>query len=440
MTEAERIFHDIKAAYPDAEEAVKTANSLTMFLGGSRDATGGVLRESFRVVSSIGQIHHDPNGKGFTDWKGIIKSEVDKGFAYRVDLGGYTLLLATDGTRRLYPRAGAEEEYLELGLPQVLGGDTWSDLTFDSHSVDDATVVYTSKTQQLRIRVSPSGVKVDLVLLDESLRVVTGFRFPFVLVGFTMSGRDLISDRTGELVAVLPEPSAHDAKGRGGGERGGGEVQFDVKSSAVSLVIDISEWAFPVTIDPTVYTAPTEYTHNFRFDAVGNAASFNNGEPMYWGLTPFNRSCGMLFPGVALDNAVTIIGAYISGFASNDQDSPGTVNSLVRAQLATNPSTCTDNADARGRTRTSTSASWAANTTLFANGTTIDTPSLVAPMQELINQGGWANGNNQLWFIDWNLSGTHYCTMSVYDSGNGAPTLVTDYSTASPFRPSIIFH
>lgn len=430
MTQAEVIFTDVQKRFPDAEVAVRAEKSLLFATEQKR--IDGVWSQEHLLVSSIADLHYQGGDGSYKDFTDIVKDEVDIGFRYRVEVGGYVLLLADDGSRRFYPRAEQSREYLELPRPQWVEKGEWVDFVFDSVSIDGAVIGYTSATVEMRVTVSRSGAKVDLVLFDASAwGAVTEFRFPFTLVGLTLAGAAIVSDGDSAVVGTIELPVARGAKGEGSGEKGESGGVVNVKSSAVELVVDLATWAFPVVIDPTITVDVSASANNFKFDDTANVASFSNSDPIYWGITPFTRSCGFLFTGVALANAVTISSAVINFYAGGDQDSAGTVTALIRANAADNPATCTTNADAQGRTRTTANVTWNADTTDFVPENFLTTPDFATVVQELVNRAGWASGNAQLIFFD-RQSASNYCDLHAYGFGDGPAQLQVGYTTVVP--------
>ncbi len=107
-----------------------------------------------------------------------------------------------------------------------------------------------------------------------------------------------------------------------------------------------------------------------------------------------NQIVGVYFPNVAVTQGASINSAYIQ--FETDEVTTGTVNLTIEGQLATNAATFTtgaNNVSARSRTtadETWSPANWNTIGEAGAAQRTVDISSII---QEIVNQGGWSNGN-----------------------------------------------
>lgn len=107
-----------------------------------------------------------------------------------------------------------------------------------------------------------------------------------------------------------------------------------------------------------------------------------------------NQIVGVYFPNITIDQAETINSATIQ--FQVDEVSTGTVNLTIEGQLAASPLTFTTGVNnVSNRTRTTADeawspADWNATGEATADQRTVDISSII---QEIVNQGGWVNGN-----------------------------------------------
>jgi len=108
-----------------------------------------------------------------------------------------------------------------------------------------------------------------------------------------------------------------------------------------------------------------------------------------------NQTVGIFFSGVPVDQGETINSAFIQ--FETDEVETGAITITIRGQLATNaPSFTTTVNNVSSRTPTINSESWSPadwNTIgeVASAQRTVDVSSII---QEIVNQGGWVNGNN----------------------------------------------
>lgn len=431
MSKAEEILADIVAQYPDAEVAVREEKSLKFFLGAQKSK--GAFREEYLWVGSVGELHYS-NGREYKDFKGIIQpDDAGDGFSLRVEIGGFLLQVRSDGSRRLYPRADNAKEYLNLGVPVFFEKDNPVSFEFTSFEVEDSAIIFHADGANLVISISARRVKTDLVLLDDRWSGTTTFRFPFELVGYTLSGTQLVSESQQVTVGTLPALYASDAKGRGSGEKGESKGVPDLASDGSEITLDMRDWVFPVMIDPTVNLSIGVYNDDGHYDDSGEAFSFRPDALIhYFGITPGTRSAWLRYTGVAIANAATVTAATIDFLTGSDTDT-GSVNVDIKGNNVDSATAPTSNSDGRSKARTGASVNWVPVGWGTA-GVTESSPDISSIVQEIFDRAGWASGNALMILIDRvNTGATAYRSFQSYDSGAGNVAILNiTYSTVVP--------
>lgn len=114
-----------------------------------------------------------------------------------------------------------------------------------------------------------------------------------------------------------------------------------------------------------------------------------------------NQTVGVLFSGVLIDQGQTITSAYIQFEA--DEVQTGAITLTIEGELTSSASLYTTTAyDVSSRTTTTaTPVSWSPSNwnSVGESGAPQQTPDLTAIVQEIVNQGGWVNGNNMSFII-----------------------------------------
>ncbi len=118
----------------------------------------------------------------------------------------------------------------------------------------------------------------------------------------------------------------------------------------------------------------------------------------YASATILKIGSGMRFLNVTIPNNATIITAYLTPTAKND-DAHIVVNSIIHGEDADNAVTFDDYADYAGRDRTAASVNWNAIDAWTAE-TEYDSPEIKTIIQEIVDRGSWASGNAMVIFWD----------------------------------------
>jgi len=142
----------------------------------------------------------------------------------------------------------------------------------------------------------------------------------------------------------------------------------------------------------TVYSVASDYGEEDNSDGSVDTGSsdlelVNDGSS--------NQTVGIQFSNVDLDQGQTITSAFVQFEVDEITSDPITIT--IHGELSTNAAAFTTSAnDVTGRTTTSASLSWTPDnwTTVNENGTDQKTVDISSIIQEIVNQGGWANGNS----------------------------------------------
>jgi secreted PhoX family phosphatase len=143
-----------------------------------------------------------------------------------------------------------------------------------------------------------------------------------------------------------------------------------------------------------------------------------------------NQWVGMLFRNLSIPQGATITSAYVQ--FTTDETNSGTTNLTIRGEDTNSAGTFnSDNYNISSRNFTSASVNWS-NVSSWNSvgeaGSRQRTPDLSRIIQEIVNRGGWASGNN----IAIIINGSGERTAEAYDgSSSRAPLLVVNYSNGS---------
>lgn len=187
------------------------------------------------------------------------------------------------------------------------------------------------------------------------------------------------------------------------------------------------EVSYPVEIDPTV--SYTTVGANDGHEKAGTTWYANNTTmPLgrYGGIGTF--SPGMMWTGVAVPQGSTITSATLSVYVNSVFNAGGA--GKLYGRLATNPGAF-DSTD-----RPSTVSKTTANTvTARETSTGSKSYDATAIVQEIVNQGGFASGNNvAISFLTTETVGNNYHQLRAYEHAGGAgtaPSISVTYTAAA---------
>lgn len=149
-----------------------------------------------------------------------------------------------------------------------------------------------------------------------------------------------------------------------------------------------------------------------------------------------NQTVGVRFSNIDVDQGVTIPSAFLQ-FETDETDTD-TVTITIRGELATNSAAFTGTAsNVSSRTTTTASVTWTPDSwsLIGENSDAQRTPDVSSIVQEIVNQGGWVNGNS-ITFIITGGSGTERVAetdpiLTINKEFDATPTLnitSTDYA------------
>jgi hypothetical protein len=180
---------------------------------------------------------------------------------------------------------------------------------------------------------------------------------------------------------------------------------------------------------------PTAGTDDAWCDKSGAGAIDIAGNNLIMGAdaTPDAQEVGVRFIDVDVPNGVTgpvtVLNAYIE-FMANANSNNDTCNLRIYGELDAAPATFSTYANFYARGRTTAYANWSA-LPHWVNGTYYRSPNLAAVVQEIINLGGWASGNNMVLFVQNNSSTASAVRQAESLDGSTATVLHITYSSGS---------
>ena len=147
------------------------------------------------------------------------------------------------------------------------------------------------------------------------------------------------------------------------------------------------------------------------------------------------QTVGMRFNGVAIPPGATITNAYVQ--FQVDESTAGTANLTVQGEKTPNPVTFTSSAsNITNRTPTTATVPWSPADwpTVGAAGVDQRTSDITTVIQEIVNQGGWADGNSLVILI----TGSGKRTAESFNGDpSGAALLHVEFDTGPPVQVEV---
>ncbi len=130
-----------------------------------------------------------------------------------------------------------------------------------------------------------------------------------------------------------------------------------------------------------------------------------------------DRNSGLRFLNLTIPDGATILSAKLTGKSYAAYDN--TVNLKIRGELSLEPATFSTYANFAARSKTTSAVDWDISTA-WALGETVESVDFAAVIQEIVNQEGWASGNDIVLFIENDgTAGTTRRALRAYDyAGN----------------------
>jgi hypothetical protein len=384
----------------------RTANSKTYYLG----------ENTYALNTSLGAIHYLDSG-GL--WQNIDPdySQADTGnFTAQFTRLPYLVRMGDDCRRRIYPDRNDLSYWIEVAKPFPSMG---------TPTKVDGYWVWNFPNALIAVQIRPQAVKLGFRLKNNL--APTSITFPFSSQGITRNGNELLHN--GEVVAYLQKPTAIDANGT---ERDC-TVNFDAGQITISL--NTTGLVFPIDVDPTFSVgASSDDCNVYGNDAVAPPwdtifltatyqRSGNTGDGLY-------RGSGFRFSNVTIPQGATIDSAYLTLICA-DAESGTTVNTNIYCEAADDAATFSDVDNYNARSRTSGVAWDSIGTWTLA--TSYNSPSIVTPVQAVIDRVGWASGNDLavFWEDDDSSSGAYRAGASWDHVSYNTPALYVEYTSVT---------
>jgi len=136
------------------------------------------------------------------------------------------------------------------------------------------------------------------------------------------------------------------------------------------------------------------------FISIGAAAITLNSAGIQFGQDGATETHdnGVRFRNVTIPVGATIVSAFVR-YTSNNAENGTTCNADLYGESSIVPALFTTFVDFQGRVRTAAKVDWD-NIGAWVAGTQYDTPDIASLVQEIIDIGGWASGNNMCIFTE----------------------------------------
>jgi hypothetical protein len=397
----------VLARYPDALIIDRRRHSLFHY-----SANANLIIQDYNIGS-----YHFNDGGLFREINTDLVNSDDGNFTDMNNVAPYKFYSGGNSQKRLYPRRDHLTEYVEFSRPQYWTGSAWSNLTLGSRVRSGNILTWDRPAFSLQIVLSGDGIGKTIVLKNSSAARRVGW--PITLTGLTWSNWQLISIADGTPVANVSRPRMTDANGTVGA------ITCDYVNGRVEFTADVTGLVYPITIDPTVdvtvAASADDATERPWGEMEVSSANFNqlrNDSYWYWGM----RWPLAIAQGVTI-GANTYASVYVFSSSIDDPDC------AIYCQAAdTAAAFAATDYNISSRTRTTDHTHWTA--TGVGSGY-INTPSLTAPIQEVINRAAWAS-LNYLATIWQALGNTQFINAYQYDQGPGTypPKLHVEYTAA----------
>lgn len=418
---------------PDPIELVdrRTENSKTYAKPGGK----------YALEISVGAIHYKDS---WGEWQDIDEtySEPDTdGFSAKFTKCLYYTRIADSGLRRVYPDRNDLSYWIELGNPFPNNNPT----------KDKNRWTWDFPNASVSIQVQGSTLKFSALLKNEN--APSSMSIPFNVQGITRQASLLYHN--GQVVAELRKPFAIDA---GGNER---KVDVSFGAGKITLDLDTTGLTYPIEIDPTLDLQVGASSDDcwVYYDGAAWALNLTGLGQMagYASATELKDGGGMRFLNVTIPQGTTIDAAYLT-LTCRGANAQVVINTRITGEDVDDAATFSDIADYQARRGTivdganddyitTAQVDWDAipEWTAEEEGADTTSPEIKAIIQEIVDRGGWASGNDLvLFWDDHDARGdqvtSHYRQGYAYDAsttkcaklsieGTWAPTVTTGAAT-----------
>jgi len=324
-------------------------------------------RMRWALDAHIGAIQFKETGGPWQDIDAAIEVPDTGGFAVKFTQVPYLGRIGNDSHRRIYPDRTNSNCWIQFekpfaSMPTPTRSDRWFYWDFPN--------------ALMGVRFDNMSIKFGFRLKNAS--APTSITLPFSTQGITRDGRFL--KHNGKVIGELRKPVATDANGD---ER---DCTIIFGTGEVTISLDTTGLTFPIEIDPTLdlqVGANLDDVHEKESDgAISDAITVKYigstiSSARYWGA---DRWVSGSLP--ALGDTITVAYAELYFYTSGFDD----VNGNWHFQKAASPAQfVVANFNVTSRTRTIASTSWIADGVAAGGAGFYPTPSLVTPLQEVID-------------------------------------------------------
>jgi hypothetical protein len=382
---------------------IELKNSKTQYLG---RASG---RDRYSLDAFTGAVQmREPGGP----WQDIRPCLVRDADGWHVEGAPYYAEIKDDGSRLFCPDRNERNKYLSLPAPALfagLGRDVVQNPTKLDRQVLPNQITMPTAWGEYRIIFSPTGMHFEVLFREAPPSAVFGQDSPRILLDADAAGIDidrLLKSKEGlgvprprlvtEKLEVLESPFQELW------------LNWTYKNGQMELGFDFGELAFPILLKNTtvdVQVGSGEDDGWTRSDGVFN----NGGSLSYAGVYSGSNTLDSFyrFTGITIPQGSTISVCYSSHRGSTS----GSPLTKVYFEKAQDPGAITSRADYVSRTLTSAGVDWDETfSTDWHNS-----PSLVTPMQELIDAYGLSDQAIQEMHKDDGSSAGSYMQFYTYD-------------------------
>jgi len=337
----------------------------------------------------------------------------------------YRFKMSDAGRRRLMFRQGVPSEFIEFEPLERFNGSTWEVPAHPTPSRVDNRLQWDGGTNWgVGYEVKPHGLKA--VYVAKTLTGANPIRWAYTLTGATLVGNTIIGDSDGQPVGVLRQGRLVDAVGV---RR---DVAVAVNATHVTMTPDYSGLVFPVRVDPTVDVEPGVGADD------GNRTSSawsNTGLPGVGDFSVPILNGWYRFPSVTVPPGSTLGVAYITQ-ARTGFDGISNVDSQIFCIAEDDHVAPTVDGDwTTDHGIHTTGVGWSFTGAGSGNH---DTPSIIVPVQAIIDRSGWASGNAIGVHIDDNSSvGDNYQSWDEQE-GTTPANLHLEYSSVDRIAAAVL--
>lgn len=329
--------------------------------------------------TSVAEIHwHD--GAAWQETDTEIRDAGDVAFDHEdKDALPYRFKFSDAGRRRIMPRQDFPDEYIEFDRLETFD-TSWVAATHPTPTRVDNRLQWQQTNWGVGYNVQPTGVKATYVARTSG--GARDIRWPYTLFGLTRSGNELISDADSTTVMNFQAASLVDADGTNR------VVSQTIDATHVTLTPDYSGLVFPVRVDPTldrqISAGADDGNRLIAADSFSSSTAVTAGDAG----AADDTNAWYRFPNITIANAATIDVAHIT--QTRVAGGSGTVLTNIFAVAEDD------------HVAPTTGGEWDTDHGIHTSGITWDfaqsdtgihnTPSIVTPIQAIINRGGWATG------------------------------------------------